>query len=335
MKSGIYGAGSLGIVLGAYIARAGIPIDLFHRNAEHVQALREHGARVTGTVDFSAPVQAFTPQEMQGCYDVLFLATKQLYNQETVSFLKPYLAEDGVICTLQNGFPEPAITEIVGESRVLGCVVEWGATLLEPGVSALTSKPDSLAFGLGSLSEKKITRLEQVKEILETMCPVKVEENFLGVRWSKLLINSAFSGMSAVLGATFGAAVDDKRARRCIQRVIKECIDVARAKGVVFAPVQGMDIVKQLDFQDPIKKQIALMIIPLAIYKHRLLKASMLQDLEKNKKTEVDFINGLVAQYGRQAGVPTPYNDKIIEIIHSIEDGERKPQMANVDLFSI
>jgi 2-dehydropantoate 2-reductase len=310
MKIGIYGAGSLGVVLGAYIARKGIPVDLINRNAEHVQALCEHGARVTGTVEFSTPVHAFTPNKMQGCYDILFLATKQQNNPETVSFLEPYLAKDGVICTLQNGFPEPGIAEIVGEARVVGCVVEWGATLVAPGLSQLTSQPDSLTFCLGGLAGKNNTRIEQVKTILEAMCPVKVEDNFRGVRWSKLLINAAFGGISAALGATFGSAVDDKRARYCIQRVIKECIDVARAGGVTLVPVQGKDIVRLLDYQGPIKKQLAFMIIPLAIKKHRLLKSSILQDIENHKKTEVDSINGLVSQYGKQTGVPTPYNDK-------------------------
>jgi 2-dehydropantoate 2-reductase len=75
------------------------------------------------------------------------------------------------------------------------------------------------------------------------------------------------------------------------------------------------------------------MIIPVAIRKHAKLKASMLQDIEKGKLTEVDAINGAVSDYGRMVGCPTPANDKVVEIIHRIEKGELKPGFANLSLF--
>lgn len=334
MKIAIYGAGSLGIILGAFITKAGTPVDLINRNEDQVKALQAQGARVEGTVEMTVPVSAMTPSEMQGPYDIVFLTTKQLGNAQVVSFLKPLLAADGVICTLQNGLPEPGIAEIVGIDHVLGCTVEWGATLVSPGVSRLTSAPDSLSFGLGSLSKAAAPQLEKTRQVLTKMCPVNVEENFLGVRWSKLLINASFSGMSAVLGCTFGEAAADKRSRRCVQYAIKEVIDVSRAAGVTIAPVQGKDIVRLLDFSNPIKQKISSFIIPIAIKKHSELKASMLQDLEKGKLTEVDTINGVVAAYGRKHGVPTPYNDRIIEIIHGIEQGIYKPEFANVERFT-
>ena len=333
MKIGIYGAGSLGIVLGAYLTKADIPVDLINRNEAHAAALREHGARVEGTVSLAVPVQAMTPQEMRGGYDLLFLLTKQLENPSVVASLVPQLADTGIICTMQNGLPEPGIAVIAGEDRVLGCTVEWGAMLVAPGVSRLTSDPDSLSFGLGSLANVTEEHLKQVRDVLTRMCPVTMETNFMGVRWSKLLINAAFSGMSAVLGCTFGEAAADKRSRRCVQRVIKECIDVARANGVRIAPVQGKDIVKLLDYHNPIKRSISSLIIPIAIKKHRMIKASMLQDIENGKLTEVDAINGVIASYGRKAGVPTPYNDRIVDIIHGIERGEHKPDFANIALF--
>lgn len=334
MKTAIYGAGSLGIILGAHIAKAGIPVELVNRNPEHVQALRGHGARVEGTMQLAVPVTAITPDEMQGPYDIVFLTTKQLDNPAVCAFLAPLLAPEGVICTLQNGLPEPGIAEIVGEAHVLGCVVEWGATLTGPGVSRLTSEPDSLSFGLGGMPGHNKRMLAETKRVLETMCTVNVEDNFMGTRWSKLLINASFSGMSAVLGCTFGEAAQDKRSRRCVQRVIKECIDVSRAEGVQIAPVQGKDIAKLLDYKNPIKQKISSFIIPIAIKKHRLLKASMLQDLEKGRKTEVDTINGVVARQGDKHSIETPFNNQIIEIVHGIENGKYKPEFANIEKFA-
>ena len=333
MRVAIYGAGSLGTILGAYISKAGVAIELINRNKAHVEALQTQGAKVVGTVDFTQPVVAYTPAEMSGTYDIIFLMTKQQHNPEVVAQLRPYLAEEGVLVTFQNGLPEVQIAEILGEERVLGCTVAWGATLQSPGVCELTSAPDALSFSLGAITEQKNKHFDHVKELLEKMGTVDVEENFLGTRWSKLLINAAFSGMSAVLGCTFGEAAGPKDSRRIVQALIKECIDVCKAGGIRIEPVQGKDIVKLLDYSNALKRAFSFFIIPIAIRKHAKLKASMLQDLEKGKLTEVDAINGAVSAYGRKVGCPTPMNDRVVEIIHRIETGELRPCRENLRLF--
>lgn len=333
MRTAIYGAGSLGTILGAYITKNGGEIELINRNARHVEALQTKGAHITGTVDFIQKVNAYTIDRMEGVYDIIFLMTKQQENRSVVTLLKDFLAPDGVIVTLQNGLPELLISEIVGEDRVLGCTVAWGATMTAPGVCELTSSPDALSFSLGSFSKTPNRHFGEVKHLLELMGKVEVDDNFIGTRWSKLLINAAFSGMSAVCGDTFGAVAKNRKSRRVIQAIIKECIDVCAKAGIRIEPVQGKDIVRLLDYKNAVKKAVSFAIIPLAIRKHALLKASMLQDLEHGKKTEVDAINGSVCAYGRKIGVPTPANDKVVEIIHSIEDGGLVPSFDNLRLF--
>ena len=333
MRAAIYGAGSLGTILGAYITKNGGQVELINRNKAHIEALQTKGAQVVGTVNFTQPVTAYLPEQMEGKYDIIFLMTKQQQNVEVVTRLKELLADDGVIVTLQNGIPELQIGEIVGNNRTLGCTVAWGATMKGAGVCELTSQPDSLTFSLGSLTAERNGHFEDVKALLEKMGEVEVDENFVGTRWSKLLINAAFSGMSAVLGCTFGEAAKPKASRRIVQALIKECIDVCAVGGIRIEPVQGKDIVKLLDYKNCIKKALSFFIIPIAIRKHALLKASMLQDIEKGKLTEVDAINGVVSAYGRKVGCPTPMNDKVVEIIHRIERGELTPSFDNLKLF--
>ncbi len=333
-RNAIYGAGSLGTVLGAYITKNGGQIDLINRNKAHVAALRDKGARIVGTVDMTVPVTVYTPDEMTGKYDIILLMTKQLFNTEMVTMLKDYLSDDGVIVTLQNGIPEPGIADIVGNNRTMGCTVEWGATLSEPGVCTLTSDPDSLSFHMGRMDGITDEQFKSVTDLLELMCPVHVEDNLLGARWSKLLINATFSGLGTVVGGRFGDVSENKAARRVAIRCMKECIDVGHATSVTFAPVQGKNIVSLFYYKNAFKRAIATALIPIAMKKHRDIEPSMLQDLKKGKACEIDAINGVVCDFGKKYGVATPINDKIVEIIKKIEAGELKAEPDNIKCFN-
>lgn len=333
MRCAIYGAGSLGTVMGAYLTRNGVDVDLVNRNKAHVEALKKSGARVTGTVDMTVPVKALLPEEMTGRYDIIFLMTKQLNNRETVTFLKDYLADSGVIVTLQNGIPEDSVAEIIGADKTIGVTVEWGATMTAPGEVRLTSDPDSLSFHMGRMPGIPESTLEEVRAVLEKMCPVEIEDNLPGARWSKLLINATFSGLGTVMGGTFGDVTKDPKARDLAASCMKEVIDVGRAAGVTFAPVQGKNIVSLFYWNGPVKKALAKLIMPVAMKKHAAIEPSMLQDLKKNKPCEIDAINGVVCDWGRRKGVPTPVNGRIVEIVHEIQDGKRKPSPENLKDF--
>ena len=333
MRSAIYGAGSLGTVMGAWLARNGVQIDLINRNRKHVDALNKSGAHITGTVNMTVPVHALLPEEMTGRYDIIFLMTKQLNNRETVAFLKDYLAADGVIVTLQNGIPEESIAEIVGPDHTIGVTVEWGATMDAPGSSRLTSDPASLSFHMGSMPGIPDSKLEQVKAVLEKMCPVVIENNLPGARWSKLLINATFSGLGTVMGGTFGDVAKDPEARNLAASCMKEVIDVGRAAGVTFAPVQGKDLVSLFYWSNPVKKALAKLIMPIAMKKHAAIEPSMLQDLRKSKPCEIDAINGVVCEWGRKEGIRTPVNDRIVKLVHEIQNGTRIPGPQNLECF--
>lgn len=329
----IYGAGSLGTVLGAYITKNGGKIDLINRNKAHVSALQEKGARIIGTVDMTVPVTAYTPDQMTGKYDVILLMTKQLHNKEVVTMLKDFLTESGVIVTLQNGIPEPGIAEIVGANHTMGCTVEWGATLSAPGECTLTSDPDSLSFHMGKMDGITEEQFKMVTDLLELMCPVHAEDNLIGARWSKLLINATFSGLGTVVGGVFGDVSETKENREIAVMCMKECIDVGHAAGATFAPVQGKDITKLFYYKGALKKAFALFLMPIAMKKHRAIEPSMLQDLKHGKPCEIDAINGVVCEWGRKCNVPTPVNDRIVEVVKKIQNGELKAEAANIKLF--
>lgn len=333
MRCAIYGAGSLGTVLGAYMTKNGQPVDLINHNKAHVETLNKKGAHIRGTVDFSTPVHAITPDQMEGQYDVIFLMTKQLMNKEIVTFLKPYLTENGVIVTFQNGIPEPGIAEIVGWEHTMGCVVEWGATLSAPGECILTSDPDGLSFHMGGSRGITTQQLNMVKELLEKMCTVDVEDNLIGARWSKLLINATFSGIGTVVGGTFGDVYATSAGKELAMRCMKECVDVGHAAGVTFTKVQGSDIAKAFYYKNNLKKALVKLIVPFAMKKHAAIVPSMLQDLKAGKPCEIDAINGVVCEWGRKCNVPTPVNDRIVEVVKKEQAGEIPMAVSNLELF--
>jgi 2-dehydropantoate 2-reductase len=336
MRIAIYGAGAMGTILGAYLTKAGVAIDLINRNENHVRGLQTNGARVIGTVQFTTPVHALLPSEMTGKYDLIFLMTKQLDNQNVVKGLVPFLATDGVICTMQNGLPELSVSEVIGPDRTFGCAVAWGATLIGDGVAELTSEPsrETLTFSLGSFTGQRGEKFAQIQHLLEMMGNVETSRNFMGARWSKLLVNSAFSGLSTVTGATFGEVAGNKTSRLIAQRIMKECIDVAARANVKIEPIQGKDVVKLLDYHSWLKQKISFLIIPIAMKKHRLLKSSMLQDLAKGKKCEIEAINGVVCAYGDKVGFETPYNDLVVAIVKEIEVGKATSNWDNLKQFA-
>lgn len=332
MRVAIYGAGAMGTLLGAYISASGRQIDLITRNAGQVAALNERGAKIVGNDNFTVNVTALTPDEMSGVYDIIFLLTKQRENPKILSTLRDFLADDGVICTLQNGLPEPSVIEAVGSKRCLGCAVSWGASTVSEGVAQLNSKRKKMTFSLGSMHGNN-PWTERVKEYLECAGKVIIEENFFGARWSKLALNSAFSPLSAVTGMTFGEVAKNKYTREVALDLLNEAFAVAQECGVKLEPIQGHDIVEIFKCKGGVKRFTAKFLLRFAMSGHNNLLSGMYFDLKAGKKCDVDFVNGVLQRLGKKFGVPTPVNDAVVNLAHEIERGERTISRDNIKLI--
>ena len=164
MKIGIMGAGSLGTIIGALITEGGEDVDLIDINQAHVDALNSSGAKLTGFINKTVKVKAVTPSELTELYDLVFLLTKQVYTKESLEQLSPYLHEESIVCTLQNGVPEGLVSSIVGAERTIGGVVGFGATWKGPGESELTTEWDAVrkyAFDIGEINGELTPRSEK------------------------------------------------------------------------------------------------------------------------------------------------------------------------------
>ena len=232
------------------------------------------------------------------------------------------------MCTLQNGIPEESVAARVGIARTIGGTVGFGATWREPGVSILTSSLEALqnfGFDIGEIDGRVTPRLHKVKEALSAVGGCDIVDNLMPIRWSKLLMNATFSGVSAALGCLFGDVLDDPRAMRFLSHVADETIKVARAHGVRLAGMQGEDMeFLELRLGETVDDKMAF--YRRVWSRHAKLKASMLQDLEKGRRTEINQINGYVCQKGQAAGVDTPCNDLVVELVSEAEATKTLPK---------
>jgi ketopantoate reductase len=153
---------------------------------------------------------------------------------------------DTIICTCQNGIPELAVAKYYPEDKIMGCTVGWPATFLRPGVSALTCKPDEpeFEFHLGRVTGVIDDKVREVQAVLDKMCTGRVHltENLIADRWSKVMINAAFSGMSTVVNGTFGEAISGEKSGLCAARIPEKhpCFRTwKRAKSVKSASSMG------------------------------------------------------------------------------------------------
>ena len=334
MRTAILGAGALGIIIGALMTKNGKQVDLIDSYQENVDALNADGARVTGNLELHWPVTALTPQEMRGAYDLILLLTKQTANETALPRLLPHLHPDSIVCTLQNGIPEDGVAAIIGRERTIGGAVGFGATWLRPGVSELTSTLEAVekfAFEIGELDGVVRPRLETVKEILSAAGGTTILTNLMGIRWTKLLMNATFSGMSAALGCSFRDLLADEKAMTCIAHIADETIKVCHGKGYRMVEMQGADM-EFLELGS--KADIAgKMDFYRKVWGRHNNKASMLQDLEKGNNTEIDHINGVVCRSGRECGIATPFNDKVVEIVKQAEARRTVTDFGNLARF--
>ncbi len=335
MRIAIVGTGAMGTVLGAFLTKNGCPVDMVDSYKDHVDAMKKDGAHIIGTVDMVVPVSAMLPEEMTGIYDLIFLFTKQTANATVLPALLQHLDENSTVCTLQNGVPEPSVASYVGQNRTVGGTVLWGATFISPGVSQLTSNLEQapVLFDVGEMDGTVGPRIQKVAEVLGIMGTTVVTDKLMESRWVKLINNACVSGMSAACGITFGEVVETPETGACVAYIgneVKKCCEAAGYTMTKLAggfPAETLNLKDQAQYdqnqQDFIDMYVSL----------RPAKASMLQDLEKGKQTEVLMINGFVCDTGKQYGIPTPFNDAVVEVVTAIERGEKTPCMDNLDRF--
>ncbi|MDE3111706.1 MAG: 2-dehydropantoate 2-reductase [Chloroflexota bacterium] len=344
----VLGVGAVGSVTSAYLARGGIDVAAFDPWHQHVEETRSNGLRIAAPEeDFVVRVRIDHLDALSRVarpIDVLFLALKSYDTEWAVRYAAPYLAPDGVIVSLQNGMNEPAIAAIVGRERTMGCVVHLTAELRGPGSAVASTGPSWSAYTVGELDGARTERVERIAAALSTVGTTKVTERIGAALWAKLTTNTMTNGLASITGLTTRQLWADERVVPVLLRIAGETIEVAYACDEAVDPIKPPGAVDPLlptdiraayrgDAAARARLTSALRSLAASRSGRRENRSSMLQDVLRGRRPEIDQLNGHVVREGAARGVPTPVNAALVSLVHEVAAKRRELGPANVELL--
>jgi 2-dehydropantoate 2-reductase len=330
----VWGAGAIGGTVAAYLRRAGLDITAVDNNADHVRALRERGLAITGPIEiFTQSVSAFTPDDVEGVWDTVFLCVKALHTDVAARTLEPHLSADGVVVSLQNGFNELAIAEAVGESRTMGAFINFGADVIEPGVVHFGGRG---AVVVGELDGRSTRRLARIHRALLHFEPKAIAtDNIWGYLWGKMGYGALLFA-SALTEASIVDVLNARNPRPALTSLAREVMTVAEAEGVSVLGFNGYDPAAfgPGGSQEAIDASFDAMVA----FNRRSAKthSGVWRDIAvHHRKTEVDAQFGPLLKMARSRGIEVPHLDRLVTLMHDVETGVRPQAMENLAELSI
>jgi len=283
------GAGAVGCYYGAMLARAGHAVTLIGR-PQHVQAVQRSGLRLQANAfDEHVAMQASTqPDAVRGAQLVLF-SVKSTDTEAAGKALATYLARDAAIVTLQNGVDNAERLAATLGREVIPAVVYVAVEMAGAGHVRHHGRGE-LVVGRGKGSEAIVAAFAGAG------VKVEISDNVAGALWAKLIVNCAYNALSAITQLPYGRLVQNAGVPAIMDDVVDECLAVAKAAGVQ-VPGDMHETVRRIAQTMPGQY------------------SSTAQDLARQKKTEIDHLNGLVVRKGEALGVPTPVNRMLLALV--------------------
>ncbi len=296
------GGGAMGGIFGGYLARSGHDVTLIDVARPAVDAINANGLTIEEK-DGSTPlirVRASTTPAEVGPVDAIINFVKCYHTQAAVKAALPMMRKDTFVLSLQNGWGNaPRIAAIVGETRVMVGLTYHGGTMLAPG---RVKHPGIGMTFLGELSGEATPRLDALAGVFRGAgIETTVSTRILDEVWKKLALNCCTLPTSALLRFFAHELVTHKDAETVMAAILREVVAVARAQGIALDYDERWAAITGL-----LEKAIG-------------GKASMLQDVEADRQTEIEVINGAIVEAGRKAGVPTPVNETMLGMILALQ----------------
>jgi 2-dehydropantoate 2-reductase len=323
----IVGAGAIGGITGAHLARAGHHVQLVEKDREHAEAIRREGLQIGGKSEFSVRVPVFFPDEVPGPIEVLILAVKTLHTREALEPLVPLLSQDGYVVSMQNGLEEAKIATLVGSQRTVGAFLTFGGYFDRPG-RLIYSGPGSLR--VGELNGRITPRLQTLAQVLSDFHRAEPTDNIQGFLWGKLVLSTMYFA-TATVDADVVDILARPECRKVLTELVGEALRVADALGIRVEPVDGFAAAALRRGADT-PEALAAWGAQVAYWNRGVSRRTgVWRDLAvRRRRTEAGPILGALVDAAQAAGLAVPHAQKLVQTIHEIEDGRRQMDWVNL-----
>jgi 2-dehydropantoate 2-reductase len=343
----IVGAGAVGGYVGAHLTGAGHDVTLIDSWPAHVDAMRTHGLELYGmtpeerrTVNVNAlhltEVQSLAKQPP---IDLAFISVKSYDTVWATLLIRPYLASDGCVISMQNCINEESVASVVGWGHTLGCIVTGGVgvDLYEPGRirRGYAKRSHVTSFYVGEPHGRITTRAEEIADILCAADKAETTANLWGARWTKLCVNGMRNGVSAATGMGGNQRDAHDGVRRVCIALGGEAVRVGQKLGYKLDRIGVLDPETLASAHE--HDAAALVVIERQLadstsgeWRSPYQRPSMAQDIEKGRRTEIEAMNGFIAAKGAEAGAPAPTHARLTDVVKRVERGELTPRPENV-----
>jgi 2-dehydropantoate 2-reductase len=343
----VVGAGAIGGYTGGNLAHNGFDVTLVDPWPEHVEAIRRDGLALEGITPEEfvlARPRTLHLTEVQHLgkerpIDIAFISMKSYDTEWATTMIRQYLAPSGYVVSLQNCINEERIAGVVGWGKTVGVIAALlSAELYVPGKIRRTgarNPPGHEVYRVGEVHGRMTKRIEELGALIRTVDSCKVTDNLWGERWSKLCVNGMHNGVSAASGLSGNDMRQDDKIRRVIVKLGGEAVRIGQAQGYRLEEIAGQDaetLARAAEGDRAALDQVESLMLALRNTQQRSAqqRPSMGQDMMKGRRTEIDFINGVIVAKGRETGLPAPTHEKLIAAVKRVELGGAPPSPEHI-----
>lgn len=308
MKIVIVGPGAMGCFLAAFLSKSkpagkqpGEEIWLLDKNKERAKEISQQGILIEGiSGNWQTKVKISADPQDIGKADLIILTVKSYDTKEAIAHAKPLVGDETKTITLQNGIGNiEIISEVVGSEKVIGGVTSMGSTLLDTGKVRHAGRGETV---IGRIDGRIPVEMRGIREIFNTAgLETRISRDIKGLLWSKLIVNVGINALTAITRLNNGKLIELPGTRRILREAVTEAIKVAKRKRI------------RLIYDDPLAK------VEAVCEATATNVSSMLQDVLRKKRTEIDFINGVIVRHAQELDIPVPVNSMLLDLVHTIK----------------
>lgn len=333
-KIAVLGTGANGASIAADLTIAGHDVVLVDQWPEHVAAMRKNGVRIEMPKEtVRTPVRAYNLCDVctfDDRFDIVLLLMKAYDTPWACQLIEPYLQPEGLLAGVQNGMTVDAIAEVVGPERTIGCVIEISSQMFVPGIVQRQSPHDRSWFAVGGIDPATAGREVEVQQLLAHSGTSVISSDIRSAKWMKLISNCTTLATTAIFGVPIAVAADTPDMREMMLRAGSEALEAGQNLGYRIEPIFGLTEAETRNSDHLVEllldKLTDTYILPDTI-------TTILQDMMKNRKSEVGDVNGWVVEQQERLGKTAPVNAAILELTARIKRHELKPGRANLGVL--